>query len=272
MWHAHGHVRATWHARTCALRLCMPCMPDGLEAGRACPGQPAHANCCMPALGMVSLDTVVRVSGAGRAGDAPKHISSRSAHAQQMCLRWAVRAGMGMLPPDPNSPRRSFTCPLGCAMAGGRSGGCESVLIHRFHPLHTARAYTCHTTNRPMILRGLVRRPGTTIYRARSPSPLARTIALFRATAIGLVVTGVLWPTFAVTTVFLECAGAGRARFATFLRSADCTALPDGGPNCSNPSLWPQNSPLENPGFHHWAYCTCAPSSPTSVSPSTAKC
>ena len=31
--HAHGHVRATWHARTCALRPCMPCMPGGLAVG-----------------------------------------------------------------------------------------------------------------------------------------------------------------------------------------------------------------------------------------------
>ena len=160
-----------------------------------------------------------------------------------------MRAGMGMLPPHLNGPRRSFACPLGCAMPGGRSGGCESVLIHRSHPWHTTRAYTCHATDGPMMLRGLVRRPGTTIYRARSPSPLARTIALFRATAIGLVVTGVLWPTFAVTTVFLGCAGAGRARFATFLRSGDCTALPDGGSNCGNPSLWPQNSPWKIVGF-----------------------
>ena len=224
-------------------------MPGGVEGGRACSDYPAHVCRCMPAIEMVSLDTVVRVSGAGGAGDAPKHISSRSAHAQQMCLRWAVRAGMGMLPPHLNGPRRSFACPLGCAMPGGRSGGCESVLIHRFHPWHTVRAYACHTTNGPMILRGLVGRPGTTIYRARSPSPLARTIALFRATTIGLVVTGVLRPAFAVTAVFLGCAGAGRARFATFLRKGDCTALPDGGPNCGNPSLWPQNNPWKIVGF-----------------------
>ena len=181
--------------------------------------------------------------GAGRAGDAPKHISSRSAHAPQTCLRWAVRAGMGMLPPDPNSPRRSFACPLGCAMPGGRSGGCESVLIHRFHPWHTTRAYACHTTNGPMMLRGLVRRPGTTIYRARSPSRLARTIGACRAATFGLAVTGVPQPAFAVTAVFLGCAGAGSARFATFLRSADCTALPDGGSNRPNPYLLPQHSP-----------------------------
>ena len=162
----------------------------------------------------------------------------------------AVRARMGMLPPHLNGPRRSFACPLGCAMPGGRSGGCESVLIHRFHPWHTMRAYMFHTTNGPMMLRGLVRRrPGTTISRARSPSPLARTIALFRATTIGLVVTGVLRPAFAVTAVFLGCAGAGRARFATFLRKGDCTALPDGGSNCGNPSLWPQNSPWKIVGF-----------------------
>ena len=99
---------------------------------------------CMPAVGMVSLDTVVRVWGAGRAGDSPKLISSRSANAPQMCLKWAVRAGMGKLPPHLNSPSRSFACPPGCAMPGSRSGGCESVLIHRFPLWHTTRAYTSH--------------------------------------------------------------------------------------------------------------------------------
>ena len=121
-----------------------------------------HAERCMPAIEMVFLDTVVRVWGAGRAGHSPKLISSRSASAPQTCLKWAVRAGMSTLPPHQNSPSRSFACPLGCAMPGGRSGGCESVLIHRFHPWHTVRAYACHTTNGPRILRGLVRRPGTT--------------------------------------------------------------------------------------------------------------
>ena len=74
--HAHGHVRATQHARTCGLCLCMPCMPDGLEAGRACPGQPAHASRCMSALAMVSMDTVGRVWGAGRAGEGRDHPNS----------------------------------------------------------------------------------------------------------------------------------------------------------------------------------------------------
>ena len=120
-------------------------MPGGVEGGRACSDYPAHACRCMPAIGMVSLDTVGRVWGAGRARDVPKLISSRGANALKTCLRWAVRARMGMLPPHLNGPRCSFACPLGCAMPGGRSGGCESVLIHRFHPWHTVRAYACHT-------------------------------------------------------------------------------------------------------------------------------
>ena len=169
--HAHRHAHATWHARTCALRPCTACMPGGVEGGRACSDHPVHACRCMPAIEMVFLDTVVRVWGAGRAGDSPKLISSRSANAPQTCLKWAVRAGMGTLPPHLNSPSRSFACPLGCAMPGGRSGGCESVLIHRFHPWHTVRAYACHTTNGPMILRGLVRRPGTTITALDHPPP-----------------------------------------------------------------------------------------------------
>ena len=169
--HAHRHVHATWHARTCALRPCTACMPGGVEGGRACSDHPVHACRCMPAIEMVFLDTVVRVWGAGRAGDSPKLISSRSANAPQTCLKWAVRAGMGTLPPHLNSPSRLFACPLGCAMPGGRSGGCESVLIHRFHPWHTVRAYACHTTNGPRILRGLVRRPGTTITALDHPPP-----------------------------------------------------------------------------------------------------
>ena len=100
-----------------------------------------------------------------------------------------------------------------------------------------------------VILRGLVRRPGTAIYRARSPSPLGRTIALFRAATFGLVNTGVLRPAFAATPVFLGRAGAGRARFATFLRSGDCTTLPDGGSNRPNPYLWPKQRPGKIVGF-----------------------
>ena len=159
------------HARTCALRPCTACMPGGVGGGRACSDHPVHACRCMPAIEMVFLDTVVRVWGAGRAGDSPKLISSRSANAPQTCLKWAVRAGMGTLPPHLNSPSRSFACPLGCAMPRGRSGGCESVLIHRFHPWHTVRACACHTTNGPRILRGLVRRPGTTITALDHPPP-----------------------------------------------------------------------------------------------------
>ena len=94
--HAHGHVCATQHARTCGLCLCMPCMPDGLEAGRACPGQPTHASRCMPALGMVSLDTVGRVWGAGRAGggcDTRNPIpTSPCICAVKACLGWPVEA------------------------------------------------------------------------------------------------------------------------------------------------------------------------------------
>ena len=94
-----------------------------------------------------------------------------------------------------------------------------------------------------MILRGLVRRPGTTIYRAGSPSPLGRTIDFCRSDTFGLVFTGVLRPAFAATPVFLGCAGAGRAKFAAFLRYLDCTALPDGRSDGTNPYLSPQRSP-----------------------------
>ena len=71
--HAHGHARATQHVRTCALCRCMTFMPDGLEGVRAYPDQPAHASRCMSALAMVSLDTVGRVWGAGRARGGRDH-------------------------------------------------------------------------------------------------------------------------------------------------------------------------------------------------------